>query len=427
MTLTQSTQANQATPGTQSTQSTQGTQGTQAENIVLHSTEGGSDKIYALQLVEADGGFLVNYQNGKRGGTMTNGTKTKTPVPFIAAKEIYDAKVKEQLKKHYKPIGGSAFGNEGNAGAANSVSEAYQAPLTTRTDSELRVQLLNAIEGTEAERLINDSGWVAEQKYDGERRPIQIKNGNAVGVNRLGYEVSLPMNIANEALALGRTFEIDGEIIGDRVYVFDVLSVDGKDLRGETLDKRIEARNDLLKGQSSARSAIQLVGTAYTAAEKRALVGRLRAAGQEGVVFKRLSSKYEPGRPASGGDQLKLKFWKSATVEVSGLNTLAGKKSFSVQVYDHGGGAIPLGNVTMLEPVQVGDIVEVRYLNANPGGALFQPTFLRKHADKTVNECQISFIEFKKQHNDVSQILVIRGEALSDDAATSKPRKIIKP
>lgn len=59
-------------------------------HIVLHSTEGGSDKLYHINLVKSGDLFLVNFQNGRRGGTMASGTKTKEPVSLIEAKKIAD-------------------------------------------------------------------------------------------------------------------------------------------------------------------------------------------------------------------------------------------------------------------------------------------------------------------------------------------------
>jgi hypothetical protein len=43
------------------------------------------------------GSFIVNYQNGARGSTLTNGSKTTTPVPYDKAITIFDKLVKEKM------------------------------------------------------------------------------------------------------------------------------------------------------------------------------------------------------------------------------------------------------------------------------------------------------------------------------------------
>ncbi len=79
-------------------------------------------------------------------------------------------------------------------------------------------------------------------------------------------------------------------------------------------------------------SAIRLVTLARTTEEKKALFERLEKEGREGIVFKRLKSLSVPGRPNSGGDWLKFKFYATASVVVCSHN--GGKRSVEMSVWN---------------------------------------------------------------------------------------------
>lgn len=98
-------------------------------------------------------------------------------------------------------------------------------------------------------------------------------------------------------------FAIDGEAVGKQLRAFDLLEMDGRDLRCDPVEARLLALAGLLRGLAS--DAIVRVDTARTEDEKEALYRRLLAEGREGVVYKRLGSAYVAGRPNSGGPQLK--------------------------------------------------------------------------------------------------------------------------
>jgi bifunctional non-homologous end joining protein LigD len=72
------------------------------ESIDLYFREGASDKIYLIQLNEEPSGWTVTFQYGRRGKSLTTGTKTKKPVPYMNAKKIYDRIVNQKGDKGYK-------------------------------------------------------------------------------------------------------------------------------------------------------------------------------------------------------------------------------------------------------------------------------------------------------------------------------------
>jgi len=75
-----------------------------SENITLYFKQGSSDKVYTASLEEVENNrFVVNFAYGRRGATLTTGTKTKTPVDYASAKKTYDKLVKSKTSKGYTP------------------------------------------------------------------------------------------------------------------------------------------------------------------------------------------------------------------------------------------------------------------------------------------------------------------------------------
>ena len=76
----------------------------ETEKVTLYFKQGTSDKVYqaALEAVE-NNHFVVNFAYGRRGATLTTGTKTKAPVDYATAKKIYDKLVKSKTAEGYMP------------------------------------------------------------------------------------------------------------------------------------------------------------------------------------------------------------------------------------------------------------------------------------------------------------------------------------
>jgi len=71
------------------------------KKVSLYFKEGSSDKEYHLQLVEKNGKYVVNFQYGRVGNALKDGTKTPTPVSLEDAENIYDKILKEKVAKGY--------------------------------------------------------------------------------------------------------------------------------------------------------------------------------------------------------------------------------------------------------------------------------------------------------------------------------------
>ena len=200
--------------------------------------------------------------------------------------------------------------------------------------------------------------------------------------------------MAREAAGIsGAPLLFDDELVGETLYVFDLLAYEGADLRAQPYAARYEQLCRLIAADRG--GSIRLVRCATSSEAKQALFEDLQLRGLEGAVFKRLSAPYTPGRPNSGGDSRKYKFVESATVEVGAVN--GDKRSVAVLAYQ-GDKAVPLGNVTILpnhDVPQRGAIVEVQYLYAFAGGSLFQPVYKGERGDMDRSAAIVEQLKYK--------------------------------
>jgi bifunctional non-homologous end joining protein LigD len=350
----------------------------QPERITLYYSDGRSDKTYQAQIEPKDGGFVVNFAFGRRGSTLQTGSKTATPVDYAAARKIYDKLVAEKTAKGYSP------GEDGTP---------YQQTSLQARATGVLPQLLNPIDEAEAEKLIADDAWWAQEKLDGKRVLIRRSDQEVIGINRKGLSIALAQPIASFALSIGsQQWVMDGECIGDVFFAFDLLENACADLRTQPYSQRLESLNRLIPAENG---AIHGIATASTARSKGLLLRRLQELKKEGVVLKRHDAPYTPGRPASGGDQLKCKFYATASCIVAGINK--GKRSVAIELCD-GEKRVAVGNVTVPAGKalpKAGVIVEVKYLYAFSGGSLYQPVFLGRRDDLAVADCQLTQLKLR--------------------------------
>ena len=348
----------------------------------LYFTQGSSDKEYHVQLREVPQGSLytVDFQYGRRGGPLQTGTKTSEPLTFEKAKKVYDKLVAEKVGKGY------VTGDDGVP---------YQNLPEGKAPSGLLPQLLNAIDEATMKDCLGNSEWIAQEKHDGERLMVKVQETDAtvIGSNRKGLVRAIPQALAFDLSQLPGGTVVDGELVGDHFYVFDLLQAGSKDMRNQTYLNRYEALVLLLS--RIAGENVTIVTTALTTQQKTDLLEEVRARNGEGVVLKRGQSIYSAGRPNSLGDQLKYKFYETATFEVDGNN--ADRRSVSLRLYQDGM-PVAVGNVTIPPSKEIpkpGTVVEVRYLYAYQGGSIYQPSFLNQRADQDASDCLVSQLKYK--------------------------------
>ena len=365
----------------------------------LYYREGSSDKVYHIQLVSSGAGYLVNVQYGRRNASLQCETKTQVPVSLSQAEAIFNKVLREKLANGYTegrdgPVGAAyPKTRTGPVGADLSKTASgvpYAGNPSAGESSGLGVMLLNPVEESDLEPLLSSPDWLMQEKLDG-RRLLVRKAGTLIqGANRRGLIIPLSEPLQLALGTLPGDFVLDGESIGDTFYPFDLLERDGQNLHGLGYATRHARMLALL-----ARPPFPTVRPVpIITHDKKGTLETLRREFAEGVVFKRADAPYRAGRPASGGDALKFKFYKTLSAVVSSCNA---KRSVNLQLE----GNIPLGSVTVgpnFDIPKPGAVVEVRYLYAFPGGALCQPLFLGVRDDVLASECSADQLIFKADH-----------------------------
>jgi bifunctional non-homologous end joining protein LigD len=187
-------------------------------------------------------------------------------------------------------------------------------------------------------------GWIYEIKYDGYRAIAYIEQGQARIISRNGTDLSHRFGGITASLAsffAGRAAVLDGELVmaneqgktdfqalqnymrrkgkGELIYViFDILGLDGVDLRAEPLSRRKDILKDLLKGApAELYFSPPLAGVGAQVLEAACFMGL------EGIIAKRADSPYKGARNA---DWLKIKCDNRQEFVIGGY-TLSDKKA----------------------------------------------------------------------------------------------------
>lgn len=353
------------------------------QSASLHYREGNSDKVYQAAIQPQGDGYLVTFAYGRRGNTLTTGTKTTHPVNLAEATKTFDKLVASKLAKGYQ-----------FSAAAAGESRPYQQTGNEGIDSGIRCQLLNAVDRTELSRLLTNSTHCLQEKHDGRRLMVRKQGDIITGINRRGLVVAVPDAIREAVEHILFDVLIDGEAVGDTLHAFDLLEVKGTCLRKR---RYIDRFASLMMVIPPRLDALRWVSTIVSADDKLEIYEELRATHREGVVFKDMDAPYSPGRPNSGGAQLKFKFVESASFIVTGHNA---KRSVTLGLYD-GDALVPAGNVTIPPNhriPEVGEVCEVRYLYAyRESGSIYQPVYLGRRDDVPASECVVEQLKFKSE------------------------------
>lgn len=350
--------------------------------IALFLTEGSSDKVYNVQLCEEPDGFAVRAQNGRRGKALRDQVKG-TGLTETDARLVYDRLVASKVKGGY---------TEQESGVA------FSSAMNADTPTGWVPQLLNEISPEEAAALGDD--WLFQEKHDGERRGLISDEGRIVFANRKGLETGIQQPIADAftrlAGVVGGRLILDAEDMGDHVVIFDVPA--HFMIQEGTFRERAAIMAHLEKTITNLGLGEQLsVDVPVPASEFFA--GRealLREGNAEGFVARRADSPYSVGRPASGGNALKVKYWADITCRVA--EGRLGKSSVAIELLDDAGTWTAVGNVTIngAPMPEVGSLIDVKYLYAFKGGSLFQPSYLRPRTDVDAAECRIDRLKMKR-------------------------------
>ncbi len=359
------------------------------KSIELFFQEGNSDKVYNAQIVEDyASSYTVKVQWGRRGSSLQEGTKA-VKVSLVVAQNKFASCVREKRNKGYeektatvKPAAIVPPVGQGSGSKAGG---------TQRAIVGLKAQLLNPIDDTELDTYLANDNVIAQQKIDGMRIIAHVNKGGILATNREGQVSKMATGLSGlEYLPVGTI--VDGELLDDGYWLFDILHFAGTDVRKHGYVTRWKLLDEELEPALS--GDVRIVPIASGAKAKRALYNRLFKAGAEGIVFKDANAAYTAGRPSSGGTQRKHKFIKSADVVI----TANAGNAYQMAVYN-GKKLVECGkvfagttNVSRAElDLALGNgrfpVCEVRYLYATDDHVLFQPVFVRIRDDKTAHEC----------------------------------------
>lgn len=343
-------------------------------NVSLFYQDERSDKEYHLQVEKVKGGYVVNFQFGRRGGTLQTGTKTPAPVALDEAVKIYTRILREKTGKGYQA-----------KGAAKAAPSAQAEPDWTDYPAEL----LEEIPQAQVPQLLRDPLYWLQEKRDGQRRQIAKHGAKLTGYNRKGTAVPLPAALASEFSQIPlESFVLDGELEGDQFIAFDLL--DGGAITPDTpYSLRFEALTRLLKDMKTAQAVATWTGTA----NKQQAAVHLREIRAEGLVFKLASAPYGGGR---NGQHYKHKFVKTCSAKVLRVGD-KGKQSVAVGLLDSGKW-VDVGTVSTIgkPQTQVGYILEIRYLYATKARRLYQAIYIGKRDDVEPSECTMQQLIYKQ-------------------------------
>lgn len=324
------------------------------DRVSLYCTEGGSDKVYTLWIEKKGDLYTVEAQWGRRGGPQQTGTKTSSSVSLEKARAAYEKVLKEKRAKGY---------HEGEDAPAYSQVEGAQ-------DTGLRPMLLTDCSEMGPDAFISDNAWVGQEKMNGKRILIRVKDGKVIGSNRRGLACPIPEVLTKELAGLKQATTFDGELVGETYHAFDLLEL-VDDIRQWRFGKRHDALTDCFEGKFE---HVKMVERHYGEESKRELVEDLKSRRKEGVVFKLLGGSYIPGKieNLAKAVAVKVKFYAEVAAKVIGWT---GKQSIEVALLN-GDDLISVGKVTVptkyVDQIKDGRIVRVKYLYATTADQLFQ-------------------------------------------------------
>ena len=352
------------------------------ERITLEAFGAAGKKFYTIDINQAGNSALactVDFTYGAVGGSIKTGTKTPVPVAFEVARATRDKLVREKIngESRYYPV---------------DTTLPEMQPLSPAPFVCLPPRLLNDADPSLIASMIESNEWHVQLKHDGDRVQLHVVNSIPTLFSaRSGKQRPLPSSMANASFP-DCDIVLDGELVGDVFWVFDLLRADTPRLpflpSVAELDYSIRMEAAMCAVYILDCPSIRLVDTATTKQAKIALIAAAKAEHKEGVVFIFVDSPYTAGRPARGGFNLRWKFKASCSVLVSGHNL---KSSVQVQLGD----GSPIGTVTIPkgERPPVGSIIEVEYLYCQ--AALVQGVFKGVRHDLNPGDCTRAQLQFK--------------------------------
>ncbi|MGH3783179.1 MAG: non-homologous end-joining DNA ligase [Pseudonocardiaceae bacterium] len=272
-------------------------------------------------------------------------------------------------------------------------------------------------------------GWAFEFKWDGVRAVaaaagdqvrLYSRNGNDItgGYPELavlgGLVGGRPVLLDGEIVTLGETGRPDFALLQQRMhlrtpspwlvdripisyYVFDLLDLDGRRLLSQGYQQRRELLAELAVDGVSPRVRVP---PQYIDTDGRQLLAVARLHGLEGVVGKRLTSRYEPGRRSPAWTKTAL--WSTQEVIIGGWTTGQGRRSGTLGAlllgaYDATGRLRYIGDVGTGFTDRMLDDLLVRLVALEAPGSPFDEPVPREHARRAhwVRPALVGEVEYR--------------------------------
>src|SRR5258705_8150365 len=131
------------------------------ERAELYFRQGSTDKVYHLQLENAQARWSVQAQWGRRGSTLQSDIKV-SDTTYEDAKRVYDRLLREKTGKGYQIAQATTNGD-------TAISVGLPA---CKEHSGYIPELLTPIEEEEALQLAENVSWWFQQKFDGRRLTV---------------------------------------------------------------------------------------------------------------------------------------------------------------------------------------------------------------------------------------------------------------
>jgi len=390
--------------------------------IVLHNTQGTSDKLYRIRIVEKPGGvFDVEVGNCRRGQAYVHQPSKANGVGKWAADQTAERTRDEKMKGGYRVIEDSTF-TSGPAPASKpkpaavnpnspfaAMPGASGAPVPVPAPAGISMASPVEVQVSRAMDFLVDPAWVMHTLKGGDRLLVGVANGQPFGINERGDSVALPRKVVEALQSFGRPLLIEGELVMDTLYGWDLIESNGTDLRQVGYMERHFELTYLLCGTE--QNAIKPVFLEDSDSKGPFLL-MAQDEGAEGVIFRFREGEYPGSAPKSEDLPQRFSFQATANFVVLGVAGQSlelglhpinkGDKYHELPVEWRGlpvDMTLPMGFVEVPEgqPVpEVGKVVEVTYNFASPGGVLDGASLVAVHDEIPESACTIASIRFRK-------------------------------
>ena len=257
------------------------------------------------------------------------------------------------------------------------------------------------------DELMSNPDYCLQEKKNGNRVLVKKAGHLVVGFNRLGGVTGIPAVIENVMIFLEDDFIVDGEIVGDHYYIFDIISLNNEIVSSLTFVDRQKLITNLLYGKSSVLSSVSQLGCDYAETSKQSSLEFYRKKWNQnkdkvdfdGVVFKDIHGEYLRGK---SNLCIKYNFKKkkkfiviSASEDKICFGGLTSVKLDNLSVVAIG--EVDRGDNLGLSILHAGDIIEVEYAEEKDPMdtkkmkcSVIVPKSWRRRYDVLLSECLLS-------------------------------------